>query len=728
MVLRRLFSLFVVAIVACGGSVVATTGAGSTSGDDDSSSSSAITSAPAPSTTTNASDTGLADDDTTTSDASTSDATTDDGSETGVLPPPCESVDCDDGDPCTIDTCDEATGRCITLPGVGLPCDDGDACTEDDACHPDGTCLGTPTCPMEHCGWITQDEVWGPDRLHILTCDVPVHDDSLPTLTILDGTTVLADPGVGLGVGNGRLHVLGGAQGVLFSSTEPVPVPGSWEGLRFSGVGGSTISHATIEYAGGGNAEGGVEIVGAWTPDGVELVAIDHSTVRYSLDVGILAEQQATFSVTNTIVTSNGGDGVRLEDESSFSGPTPSFAGNTITDNKGWAVDLGAQELGELAGSSTYAGNAGGVRASGFVDASATWHALDVEIRLDPVYVEYAPWLSEKPVEVIVEAGAKLSGWLQIGMGPNDLVAFHALGTAATPIEFRDGSISMSEDPSSPTSEFEHVEFDAMEISIWAGNFSFHDTEVRNSPSTYAAVYVDGAVVYEIRDSVFADNPGLALRLVDRPVAPFVGNVLQNNETPLRATGWAIDESFALSTFAGNANDYVEIESEVGIDTTWPALDVPYRLAHRIDVGGSYGVPATLVIEPGAVVELSQGLQAGNPIQLYPTGVAQLVGGIQAIGTPTNPIIFRGPEGGFAAGIDILDFASPSVFDYCVLENAWGNATSGAFDIWSPDVTITNSTITDSQGWAIYQHDGVTATISGNTYAGNAQGDVFPLP
>lgn len=53
---------------------------------------------------------------------------------------------CDDNNPCTVDTCDNATG-CKNDIDVTLPCSDGDGCTIDDQCHGDGSCAGTPiTC------------------------------------------------------------------------------------------------------------------------------------------------------------------------------------------------------------------------------------------------------------------------------------------------------------------------------------------------------------------------------------------------------------------------------------------------------------------------------------------------------------------------------------------------------------------------------------------------------
>src|SRR5206468_138746 len=53
---------------------------------------------------------------------------------------------CDDGNVCTIDSCDPATG-CVHAPNTA-PCDDGSACTTNDTCS-GGTCVGGPPliCP-----------------------------------------------------------------------------------------------------------------------------------------------------------------------------------------------------------------------------------------------------------------------------------------------------------------------------------------------------------------------------------------------------------------------------------------------------------------------------------------------------------------------------------------------------------------------------------------------------
>lgn len=53
---------------------------------------------------------------------------------------------CNDAKPCTVDTCDAATGECSSTPaneGEASGCDDGDACTDQDACVA-GACAGKP--------------------------------------------------------------------------------------------------------------------------------------------------------------------------------------------------------------------------------------------------------------------------------------------------------------------------------------------------------------------------------------------------------------------------------------------------------------------------------------------------------------------------------------------------------------------------------------------------------
>lgn len=55
---------------------------------------------------------------------------------------PGTSVDCNDNNPCTTDSCDPEVG-CVHVPNDAAECVDGDACTVDDECK-NGVCVGTP--------------------------------------------------------------------------------------------------------------------------------------------------------------------------------------------------------------------------------------------------------------------------------------------------------------------------------------------------------------------------------------------------------------------------------------------------------------------------------------------------------------------------------------------------------------------------------------------------------
>ena len=57
----------------------------------------------------------------------------------------CSGVNCDDGNPCTNDTCNATYGCQHSNVADGTACDDGKACTTSDHCS-GGTCVGTNTC------------------------------------------------------------------------------------------------------------------------------------------------------------------------------------------------------------------------------------------------------------------------------------------------------------------------------------------------------------------------------------------------------------------------------------------------------------------------------------------------------------------------------------------------------------------------------------------------------
>jgi len=101
-----------------------------------------------------------------------------------------EAVTCDDGDACTSDTCDPVTG-CSSTP---MDCDDGDACTVDHCV--DGTCVNGTKCDFDGDG-----DVDGADFASLYACLGPVGSPNASGACACmdlngDGTIDLQDFGV----------------------------------------------------------------------------------------------------------------------------------------------------------------------------------------------------------------------------------------------------------------------------------------------------------------------------------------------------------------------------------------------------------------------------------------------------------------------------------------------------------------------------------------------------
>jgi hypothetical protein len=93
--------------------------------------------------------------DTAQPDAANADATkTDTASACKPMPEKCNGKDddCDDGNPCTSDTCDKKSGTCKLTPTIDAqPCTDNGGCTTGDACK--DSCCGTSSLGFNSCVW-----------------------------------------------------------------------------------------------------------------------------------------------------------------------------------------------------------------------------------------------------------------------------------------------------------------------------------------------------------------------------------------------------------------------------------------------------------------------------------------------------------------------------------------------------------------------------------------------
>lgn len=184
-------------------------------------------------------------------DEPNADQADEDGNGEGDACDGCKSdADCADGDLCSQDVCDLATGECSNPP---VDCNDGNDCTID-SCNPaDGACINDDQCPDCSGAASSDDSLWPPNhKWHDITVG-GVTDPQGQTVTITIDAITQDEPtdtngpkqcidgdGVGtdtaqvraerLGNGDGRVY------GIAFTATDP-------DGYACSGTVGTCVPH-----------------------------------------------------------------------------------------------------------------------------------------------------------------------------------------------------------------------------------------------------------------------------------------------------------------------------------------------------------------------------------------------------------------------------------------------------------------------------------------------------
>src|SRR5690606_29374442 len=110
-------------------------------------------------------------------------------------------------------------------------------------------------------------------------------------------------------------------------------------------------------------------------------------------------------------------------------------------------------------------------------------------------------------------------------------------------------------------------------------------------------------------------------------------NKFINNNAPVIINPSYIQSLNATNTYQGNTNDFAYIQSgSFNSATLWQKIDIPYVVTNSSIYNYSGGIVANnvLTVEPGVHVENEAGV-------MYKI---QENGGIKAVGTSSNPIIF----------------------------------------------------------------------------------------
>jgi hypothetical protein len=491
-------------------------------------------------------------------------------------------------------------------PPAGYVQEGGD-CDDTDATLNPGL---TPNCIQDHCGTITLSQTWKNTVEHTVSCDVIVEGAAKPRLTIQDGVIVRFAGGTELRVGKsseGDLRVLGGAQGVIFTSAAAVPQPGDWDGLLLGAKDrGSIITSLLVEY-GGKNGKGGVVVEGG-NPTFNDLVS------QWNLGDGlhVTGSEPRVYNSALVYNTDNGlyvGVGAGLSRTTSTGGSGPSFENNVVTDNAGLPITIPGSHADEIALSNTLAPNdvdeiellTGTLRFTG------TWydHGLPYRVadnaQIDVEDGPQADLFVEDGVEIYFGVSAGLSigdgaaGTLTLEDGPQGIV-FSATPAVISSSSNWDGVTFGADDAGSLVQNL-LVEYGG---GNGKGNLYINDSaplvsDILSRYSDSAGIYVTGTTAApEIRDSVIVDNDqdgvyvtntsGIARSLIG---PTFAGNLLTGNgQSSVVLPPNFVGELDPSTQFSGNGRRIYIHGGTVLEDALWRKLDEDYEVLSDVKVQG----------------------------------------------------------------------------------------------------------------------------------------------
>jgi hypothetical protein len=236
------------------------------------------------------------------------------------------------------------------------------------------------------------------------------------------------------------------------------------------------------------------------------------------------------------------------------------------------------------------------------------------------------------------------------------------------------------------------------------GQLSLKNSSVSNS-------YVNGAVLGDWLVA-FANNRFYNNR--------WHGLVIDADKVPLLDT--ASDYAGANKT---NGDPYIALSvgSSVAHAATWKKLNAPYKIS------GYISLERNLTLEPGiSVLFGSRGEGSGATLSI------DVGGSLIAVGTSADPISFgRVPGTPYWGGIIFSPYntSTDNRFEYANMSYGGDNdlVAKAFINLYSAKVSIANSRFENSLGRAIscVKQDAPLLTLgAGNTFSGNAAGDVDP--
>lgn len=204
-----------------------------------------------------------------------------------------------------------------------------------------------------------------------------------------------------------------------------------------------------------------------------------------------------------------------------------------------------------------------------------------------------------------------------------------AVGTAEKPIIFRGTQNNkgwwrgIMFDSNSTLNELTHTQV------LDAGGKPF------NSNGDKGAVHVYASSRLKMTNSLISNSESYGLNATyTSSIITLENNRFTNNNAPAVVNPGYLNAINNTNLYSGNTSDFVYINpygEEITSPTTWSKIDVPYSVVSN--AVKSIRVRDLLTIQPGVVIEFG----AETELHIHEDG-----GGLKAVGTSTDPIIFTG--------------------------------------------------------------------------------------
>ncbi len=563
---------------------------------------------------------------------------------------------------------------------------------------------------LENMVW--EDMVAGNEIDYVVQCAILIKGNAL--LTIEPGVIIAFE-----GEDSGIFSSEGGGLKAIGTQNEPIKFLGTsenkgvWKGIYF----GSThpenrLENVMVMHAGrAASGQSG-----------------EKGAVQLSRD------EDSAAAIVNCTITNNDGYGLFLTDESDLE----EFSGNTISDNEEAPVALYFNQMGALDALSDYQGNGKNyieVRENEIEDDMVNMPFLNIPYQ----FVESKKYNIKNALNIAAGNTLKFTNGagFRLGEQASDCAdtsgSLNATGTMDSPITFQGVTsgkgtwLGLGFNSSNSNNKL-----------IYCNISGGGSAGIYNASEFAANITLQCDSRVTIQNSTIEDSGGFGIYVLDEDaeLEDFEENTVVNNElAPLWMHLPQVDQLDATTTYAeGNGRAYIQVEGDAVTEAelTIKKLEVPYRIETE-ESGRETYVERAITIEAGTVLEFETGagLVLGSPgVDCIPT-----TGSLNAQGTIEEPIIFRGATEGQGTwlGIGINSSTSANLFTYCEISGGgskqmYNAGGQGNLVIHcSGNLTIENSTISDSGGWGIdFVQGGNSLTETGNTFSNNTSGNIAP--